>query len=96
MYFFARTKNVAIVKTKFEWDMSNCIAMYTSHLLYFTYSIKINIIITGKHVLNETPPYLTVKGLYYTLPKKLFTCKNTAVDSLHSNIVPYRSRQQMG
>ena len=62
--------------------------MYTSHLLYFTYSIKINIIITGKHVLNETPPYLTVKGLYYTLPKKLFTCKNTAVDSLHSNIVP--------
>ena len=56
MYFFARTKNVAIVKTKFEWDMSNCIAMYTSHLLHFTYSIKIKIIIIGKHVLNEPPP----------------------------------------
>ena len=55
MYFFARTKNVAIVKTKFEWDMSNCIAMYTSHLFYFTYSIEIKIIITGKHVLNEAP-----------------------------------------
>ena len=70
--------------------------MYTSHLLYFTYSIKINIIITGKHVLNETPPYLTVKGLYYTLPKKLFTCKNTAVDSLHSNIVPIDQDSKWG
>ena len=72
MYFFARTKNVAIVKTKFEWDMSNCIAMYTSHLLHFTYSIKIKIIIIGKHVLNEPPPPLLdcERSLLHT-PKKV-------------------------
>lgn len=73
--------------------------MYTSHLLHFTYSIKIKIIIIGKHVLNEPPPppYLTVKGLYYTLPKKLFTCKNTAVRRFtSSNIVPIDQDSKWG
>ena len=43
--------------------------------------MKIKIIIIGKHILN-VPPYLTVKGLSYTLREKLFNL-NTAVDSLH-------------
>ena len=70
MYFFARTGNVAIVKTKFGWDMSNCIAVYTSHLLYFTYSLKIKINIIGKHILNVAPlTWLWKVFNYFTLPK---------------------------
>ena len=44
--------------------------MYTSHLLYFTYSMNIKIIITGKHVLNVAPALTWLWKVLHT-PKKV-------------------------